>query len=410
MHHIALRFHKEVTSIRGKHRALYSLALMLFFFAIFDSVLSYALPVLFTQSGLSKSEMGLVLGFSSIAGAAFDIILSRVITNTDFRKMFLFMIAGCAVYFGSLVAPASVGMYLFAMAVWGLYWNLLSYGLYNFISNEESHSTHASSWGILDIFKGLGLVVAPIIASAAIAEGIGPRLFGVAFIVLAIIYGCYVLLLKESKKPEKPAHKLHKFSSQHGLSTWVRVARSLAPVLMLNILLCTYDLAFMTIGPLISEDLGKTSNLGGVFLTLYYLPTVLTLWTVGPITRRFGKKRTAFLGFGLGAVITALFAVIGLSLALLPLVFLSSVISALAWPALKGAFADYIEESKEFEKEIEILTSFTGNIGCILGPSLVGILSDRMGNVNALSTIGFVCSALAFILWKFTPKHIRVVA
>ncbi len=409
MHHIAVQFHKEVSSIRGRHRALYSLAVMLFFFAIFDSVLSYALPILFTQSGLSKTEMGLVLGFSSIAGAAFDILLSRIIKNTDFRKMFLMMIAGCAVYFASLIVPATLAIYLFAMALWGLYWNLLTYGLYNFVANQEASNAHASSWGILDIFKGLGLVVAPLIASYAIGEKVGPKLFGVAFVFLAILYGCYVMLIKVSANPANPAPQHHKFSvHKKDFRTWLTVARKLFPVLFLNVLLCTFDLSFATIGPLVSEDLGKTTHVGGLFLTLYYLPTVLTLWTVGPVTRRFGKKNTAFVGFGIGGLCTALFAILGVSVFLLPLVFFASVISALAWPALKGAFADYISESGAVEKEIEILLSFTGNIGCVLGPSLAGVLSDHIGNINALSVIGFVCAVLAFIMWRFTPKHIRV--
>lgn len=409
MHHFASRVQKQVSGIRGKQKALYSLALLLFFFAIFDSVLSYALPLLFTQSGLSKSQMGLVLGFSSIAGAVFDIILSKFLKNTNFRRMFLFMLAGCAIFFTSLFASTSVFVYLFAMAVWGLYWNLLTYGLYNFISTKQPEAAHASSWGVLDIFKGLGLVVAPLLAGLAIGETVGTPLFATAFFVLAMVYLSYVLLLKVSSKPKTAPlhHKLH-ILRRHGFWKWMRILRILFPVLALYVLLCLYDLSLATIGPLVSEELGVLHQSGGFFLTLYHLPSVFMLWTVGNFTKKFGKKKVAFIGFGIGASITGLFAFLGLSLLLLPLIFVASLISAMAWPALKGAFADYISESPDYEKEIEILIDFMGNIGCVLGPIFAGVLADIVGNLPALSMVGVFCGISSFVLLRYTPKQIKV--
>lgn len=393
-----------------KHKALYALSSMLLFFAIFDSVLGYALPILLTSNGFTKTEMGLILGFSSVAGALFDVLLGKIIKDTSYQKMFLLMLAGCALYFGALTMSPSLFVYLFAMAVWGLYWNFLTYGLYNFVSTHEKVSDHASSWGVLDIFKGVGLVVAPIIASLAIGDRIGTPLYITAFIFLIIVYFFYLLILKFGGTYKKKEAKEAKLKNGKSLKIWFLVLRSLFPVFILNILLCVYDLSFATVGPLISENLGKQNHLGGAFLTLYYLPTILVLWLVGPITKKYGKKRTSFLGFIIGGILTGVMAFFGSSLIILPIILMSSLISSLAWPSLKGAFADYISKTPQYERQIEILTDFTGNIGCIIGPTVAGFAADTFGNVNALSFIGVACSVVAFVVFLFTPKKLRVSA
>lgn len=386
------------------HRALLALAVMVFFFAVFDTLLVYALPLMLSERGFSKTELGLIIGSSSMAGAALDVFLSRILKNTDFRRMFLFVIAGCAGYFVLLLGANSVFTYLVAMAVWGLYWNFLSYGLYNFVGGSDKKE-HASSWGILDVFKGLGLIVAPLIASYAIGERVGPPIFAVSWFFLCCIYLFYLLLLRISNAPHKRVVTHKTGTSSH--SFW-KVGKILAPVLLLNMLLFVFDLSFATIGPLISQGLKGEHSVGGLFLTLYYLPTILVLWIVGPVTAKYGKKRTSFIGFILGTMAVGSFIFVGKTPLLLPIVFISSVVSSLAWPSLKGCFADYIGESPEYEREIEILTSFFTNIGCVLGPVLAGFLADQVGDLQALSVIGFSCGVVALFVYKATPRKIHV--
>ncbi len=393
-------------SIKEKaNRALLALSVMLFFFAIFDSLLSYALPILLIQRGFSETQLGLIIGSSSIAGALADIVLSRFLKNTDFRKMFLLMIIGCAAYFAILFGADSLALYLFAMALWAFYWNFLSYGLYNFVGLSPENE-HATNWGILDIFKGLGLILAPVIASIAIEETVGPRIFIVSLFFLFCVYLFYTLLLKVSDTPKKIVVESR---TKVDYKRFFKVSRILFPIFMMEILLAIFDMSFSTIGPLISEHLKGPQSLGGLFLTLYYLPTVIMLWLAGPITKRFGKKRTSFIGFSIGAIGIGTFALFGENVILLPLVFITSMISSLAWPALKGAFADYITRYPNYEREIEILVDFFGNIGCILGPILAGFLAQSLGEIQALSAIGVACGVLSLVLWRITPRKIRIV-
>lgn len=393
-------------SIKEKaNRALLALSAMLFFFAIFDTLLSYALPILLTARGFSETDLGLIIGSSSLAGVVIDMLVSRFVKNTDFRKMFLLMIVGMAVYFAVLFGSNTIFLYLVAMALWALYWNFLSYGLYNFVGSTPERD-HATNWGILDIFKGLGLIVAPLIASMTIAGGVSPLVFGVSLFFLFCVYVFYTVLVKVSDTPKKLSAKSMKIVNY---GRFFMVAKVIAPILVMDILLAIFDMSFSTIGPLVSESLKGPSSLGGLFLTLYYLPTVVMLWLAGPITNKFGKKKTAFVGFSIGALGIGTFALFGKGLILLPLVFVTSMISSLAWPAIKGCFADYITRYPEYEKEIEILTSLFGNIGCIIGPVVAGYLAEQLGDIQALSAIGIVCGLITLLVWQFTPRKIRIV-
>jgi Na+/melibiose symporter-like transporter len=291
------------------------------------------------------------------------------------------------------------------MALWALYWNFLSYGLYNFVGSTPEKE-HATNWGILDIFKGLGLIVAPVVASLALKGGVTPLIFGVSLVFLFLVYIFYSILVKISDEPKKISAKQ---IDRVDYARFWKVARVIAPILVMDVLLAVFDMSFSTIGPLISESLKGPHALGGLFLTLYYLPTVIMLWLAGPITQKFGKKKTAFVGFSIGALGIGTFALFGKGLILLPLVFITSMISSLAWPAIKGCFADYITRYPAYEREIEILTSFFGNIGCIIGPIVAGFLAEQIGDIQALSAIGVVCGTVTLIVWSFTPRKIKII-
>lgn len=71
------------------HRSLWVTSVMLMFFALFDGINGYAVPLLLLQNGISKSATGLIMSASSAAGAAFDLILMRFIKRTNYRRIYL---------------------------------------------------------------------------------------------------------------------------------------------------------------------------------------------------------------------------------------------------------------------------------------------------------------------------------
>ena len=145
---VSLRFYSQLKKLGLTNNLLYLVATMLFFWAIFDGVLGYMVPLLITQAGFSETTMGIIFGSSSIVGGVFDFLLSKYITNTHFRRIYLAMLALCAIYPLLLWQAKGVWMFLLAMAFWGVYFDLQNFGNFDFVGRKADAATHSSHFGI----------------------------------------------------------------------------------------------------------------------------------------------------------------------------------------------------------------------------------------------------------------------
>ena len=390
-----------------EHHALYVVAITFFFFRIFDGVLSYAVPLLIIERGFSETQMGFIIGFSSLAGAVFDIGLARVLRRVSYRKLFLFVFIAALFYALTLWGAKELIVFLLAMALWGIYFDFMNFGTYNFISRVMKPAEHSSSFGVLDIFKSLGYLIAPIFSGMVIFETVKSPTFILALMFLAMGFVFYLLLLSE-KDTVVVSTPRRKGSILEELRIWRKIFKPLYPVLLMTFAMNIGDSFFWTVGPLISERMTSIHPLGGFLITLYFLPSLLTGWFVGRVTSRYGKKRTAIVSFLFGSIILSTGYFAGFSPILLLIVFASSTLSAIAWPAMNGAYADYIAETPELEPSIEGLSDFVYNLSYVVGPILAGIMADHFGESGALAFSGGVGIVISLILIKITPRHIHL--
>lgn len=388
-----------------RHTALYTVAITFFFFRIFDGILTYALPLLVTEQGYSKTEMGLVIGSSSLAGAVFDILLSRILKKTSYRKLFFFVFVLASGYLFLLYNATHLLIFVLAMALWGLYFDLMNFGTFNFIATTAKEHEHTSSFGVMSVFVNLGYLLAPIISGLVILDKVGDRTFILALMFLAM---SFVYFLTIPKVKQKAQIVVSKKSFLTEIRSWKSLSSFLTPVLIMTFTLNMTDAFFWTIGPIVSEGISKIHPFGGLLLTLYSLPGLLVGWFVGRITNRFGKKRTAIVAIFAGSATLTTVSLVGLSPSILFIIFISSLLSAIAWPALNGAYADYISEAPRSEPEIEGVSDFSYNAAYVVGPVLAGFLSDHIGDVNTLAFSGIFGMIAAVVLFKITPKHITV--
>lgn len=392
-------------------RLLYNASLMIFFWSIFDGIISYITPLVITAGGLSKTTMGLIYSGSSVFGAVFDFLLSKFLKNTHYRKLFFLMFAICFGYPFLLWKAYSVFLFIVAMAFWGLYYDLMNFGCFDFVSRTAKTNEHSSSFGVLGVFKSLGYLIAPLLAGWLVVKAVETKPFLAALLFLAISFLFYLLLLSLTKNGSRETIKEKIYKPVNvlvELHIWKKVGLVLLPVLIFTMLLYVFDAFFWTLGPLYSQDFKNFSNFGGLFMTMYTLPTLLTGWVVGRLTKKFGQKRTAFVSFLIFSVCLSFLALLRNPYLILSLVFFSSMIGSLAWPAIKGAFVDYITESFKYEKEIEGLGDFFINIGYVLGPMLAGFFSDKIGNSNAFSVLGMAGVLVTLVLMVVTPKEIKI--
>jgi MFS family permease len=395
----------------NQHRSLYALSIMILFWAMFDTVITYITPLVLTEHGLSNTMMGIIIGSSSVFGALFDLFMTKIAPRATFRRLFLAMFAICLIYPLILWQAKSIWMFLLAMALWGVYYDLVNFGKFNFIGRFQKMSEHSSSFGIVEVFQAIGVSLAPIFVGITIISVVTWQSFVLSWIFLGIGVIFYLLLTVITRKqiPIIKSRETKNISRPHiNYQLLGKIAKTMLPVLIATFVIYTIEGFYWTVGPLFAENAFFGGPYAGLFLTAFAIPPLFTGWFVGSITKRFHKKRTAFFSLFIGSGLIALFAFIPTPLLTIPLNFIAGIFIALSYPALSGAYADYVSERPEVEKDIIALEDMAMNTGYIIGPMIAGMLADMVGFDYAFTIIG-ICGAIVAIMliWK-TPKNIII--
>ena len=395
----------------GKNPPVLIFSLVVLFWTLFDSIMQYITPLLIEEQGFSMSMIGLIIGSSSIAGAMFDFIVCKLFKNTNFKKMFLIMFLICAIYPLLLWQAKTLWFFLFLMAVWGIYFDLYGFGVFDFVGRYTKKTDHASSFGIVQIFRALGGMLAPLIVGFVIVSSVDWRAFslGWLFLTIGFIFFVVIIILMRKYQPidKDLAYTPRRKNLFIELHLWKKLGKSMMPVLFLTFYLFVIEGFFWTLAPLYVET-ANFGQFGGVLLATYILPALIVGWFVGSLTKRFGKKRTAFTGLLIGSLVLSSFFYVSNPVILIITVFTASLFISMALPAINAAYADYISEAPQVEGEIESLEDFAFNIGYAVGPISAGILADIVGIKGAFSILGLFGAVLAFILLIVTPKNIVI--
>ncbi len=401
----------HVKTYGKQHQALYLLSLVILFWAVFDGITTYITPLVLTESGMSKTVMGLIYASSSVFGAGFDFLMCKIFKNSYYRRVFLGMFAVSALYLVALANAKTIWIYLLAMVFWGIYYDLKNFGSFDFVARFTKTADHSSSFGVISVFTAGGYLLAPLLASFLITDkvGITPFIASGIFLVVAfvILLGLFTRESKYSQERLETQYRYRGFLAE--LKLWRRIDRVLLPVLIMIMMLNIVDSFFWTVGPLLAESFASIHQFAGGFMAAYELPALLVGWMVGTVTGKLGKKRTAFLALLTGSLVLVMIGYLTNPLLLIAAVFFSSMLMSIAWPALRSAFADYIHETGKYEKEIEGLEDLYTNIGYVIGPALAGLLADLLGNAKTFSVLGVMGVLAAVYLIKTTPKEINVV-
>lgn len=394
------------------HRSVFLVGLMVFFWTFFDASNQYVTPLLIDAQGFSSLAMGAIIASSSIVGAIFDFFICRLLRNTSWRRVFLVMFALCLVYPALLWSTGGLWLFLLAMAWWGVYFDLFGFGTLDFVGREMPASAHSSSYGIIQMFRALGVLVAPLIVGSMVAAraGLDRRIMWLAWAVLLLGAVALGLLLQRHRRQPLPGKDVacRTLSWRQELKAWRRVSRKLWPVLLFSLTYFITDAYFWTLAPLFAEKSTELREYGGLFLTVYALPALFCGWIVGPINRRWGKKRTAFVCLLFAGLVFMTFRWWQGAALILVLTMLGSFFIDLGLPSINGAFADYVSEAEAAEGEISALNDLMMNLGYIVGPLFAGAAADFFDLKVSFSILGVFILLAAVVLLAFAPKKIEI--
>jgi len=388
---------------------------MIFFFVIFDGVLMYLAPIIITRAGISESLMGLIIGSSSVAGMLFDLVISRIFQDTNYRRMFLFMFIMAALYPLFLFGGTTITIYLVAMAVWGFYYNFYNIGTLDFVGRTTPSSQHTSSFGVLRVFEGSGYLLAPFAGSLLLLYlHPGPRMLLIIAIPLAISFLIYSVIMfrPRTEKDEYVGIVRKDILSFFGeIRLWKVLGVLLLPTLALTLTINMVDAAIWTFGPIFSEQIGAANGIsGGAFMTAYALPPLLVGWVVGIIARRFGMRRTAQWAIAIGSTFLVFVGLVRSPTLLIVLIFTASFFLAVGWPAINAVYTEHVDSAPIYSKEVETLQDLFTNLGDIVGPIAGGYMAQYLGSAHSFIALGLLGVVIAVSLFMMTSPVIPVVA
>ncbi|MCR4329452.1 MAG: MFS transporter [Candidatus Roizmanbacteria bacterium] len=393
----------HVRHYKTKHSLLYTLVTMIFFWSIFDAVLSYFIPILIIQHSYSKTQMGLLIGSSSFFGAVFDIFFSKFVKTPRFRSLYIAMFVLSTAFLVVLYTAHSIWFFILAMLLWGIYWDLFHFANFDFMSTIVTEYERPSSFGLLVVLQSLGITIAPLLAGLVIGSlmGTGPFVLSLGMLTISFMFFLNLLASTRIAHVVVPVESERKNNWLTEFHLWKKISRRLIPLLVLTFFLYVVDAFFWTLGPLLALQ-DKFGSFGGFILVAYTVPFLFGGLFLKHITVRYEHRHIAFICFSIASVLIVLLSTIAAPLLVMALIFAAAFFLSLSLPTVNALYSNYIADERMYEKEIEGLADFFYNLGWMIGPIAAGLLSDAIGISSSFTVLGVIGCIVGIVLFRIT--------
>lgn len=404
--------HYGAKGFLGKPSPMLSYAAIVFFIALGDAIMSYVSPVYIEEFVHSTSAMGIVFATSSAVGFVADLVLGEWFKGKKY-SFFIFWTSFLALCFPAtlLLFPPIVPIFILAMAIWGIYYELILFSDYHFINSYTTRETHSQVWGLLSIIKSLGYVTGPIIAGVLLTSGYKQTFTASLGIYFLAIVGLMMLfrMHKQKRTSEHADVEVEpKRNMLHEIKVWKLLGARIWPLLAFSFVFFLVDSTFWGIGTILAEQVKEQGAPGELILTLYTIPALFAGLMAPKIEKLLGKKRGAFLSGGLSALFLLPIGFTENAWILFALVFFSSLAGASALPLINATYADYLERLGQRGNNLIGLNGAATSISYVIGPIVSGIIADIVGIRNTFSLVGLVYILAAIVVWIATPHKIRM--
>lgn len=386
-----------------------SLSLILFFIFLGDAILSFWVPN-FLQESLSGNSflMGLVFSFSAIVGLFTDLIFPSLLKSFSVNKLVLSAGIFGLSFLGLLILATKlpfVWVFLLAMAIWGIYIELLGFASQQFIADSVPLKLRASGWAIFGTFKNLAFFLGPFIAGWLLIQG----KYTLAGVVTFFITIGIIILVLTGKKHERPISiELSEVNLWKELSHWKVLFVHVWPIVIISIFLGLIDATYWTTGAVWMETLSQKSVWGNFLLPVYQMPALFMGFVVTKWGIYKGKKRTA-LKFLIMASLFLILMVFDLPVPIYILcVFMSSLMLGVTYPLIDAVYSDIVARMGRERKHLVGLSNSTSSLAYIVGPIIAGLITRIVGSKLTFVVAGIATLIIAIILMFITPKKLKL--
>lgn len=385
-----------------------SITLVVFFVSLADAILSYWVPTFIQDSLNSAAAMGLIMGFSAMAGLGTDFILPQIMRNTTVKKLMISAVFTSLAFSLLLLVAIKIpvlAILLGAMAAWGIYYELINFSNHQLVATYVPKYGHAAAWGWIMMFKSTAMFLGPMLAVWLISFSAQKLvLFASSFTLIALF-----IALAAKRHHDRPLEvELHHINFSAELKKWMSLSKHVWQILILSLTLGIIDSVFWTTGTVWSEALTEKSFWGGMILPFYSLPSIPLGLFLAKKKILSGKKKTAEL-LTLASGLALLFLAFTDSLAgILLIILLSSILLSIAFPLADAVYSDIIARMGKQDQHLIGLSNSTFSIAYIIGPVLAGFTAQFFGEQRTFAALGLGVALVSAFLLLATPKKLKL--
>lgn len=399
-------------AISDGRQALLAYTLVMFFYYFGDTIMSYISPIVINSYVSNQVILGLIISTSSMIGLLCDTLFAKIFQHKSYPFFApLTLLSAILFPISFIFFPHITPTFIFAMAIWGAYYEFARFSHFNFIHAFVKTREHAHAWGILQAFQALALLVAPLLAIFFFdINKFLPFWVAIGFFVISLI-GFYWMSWKWKKhvrhhviesQPPIPATLMQK------VKIWHLLIKKIWPIFVFLLILTVLDSSFWTVGTLLSEELRHTSWLGSFLIPAYIFPSIIVTLLAPRLAWRFGKKRVSFITAIIGSLILLAGGLIFPGGGFVIVVLLSSLFIEVSYPEIYAVFEDYVARLGVFGNDMVGLEGAAISLGFIAGPILAGILASFLGNQNAIVCFAGLFGLTAVLALSKVPRKIKM--
>lgn len=381
---------------------------VLFFIRFADSIIAFWAPNQIQNTLNNPVFMGIIISFQSVVGVVADLVFPRLLKSASVRKLVFWAILASALtslFLSSSVVKPFLAIFVVTMALWGIYYELISFANFQFMGSAVPAHRRSGAWGIFGIFVSLAYFFGPLVAAQLLMKG---YLITQGAIVVFLFFAWVLLVITKSFHDTAPVADLTKLNPITEIKHWLTLSEHIWPVLIISLLLGFVDSTFWTVGAVWTEKLAQTNPWGGWLLSFYLLPFILIGLPVARMGIEVGKKKLAEKYLGIAGIMFILMAVnenLGWQIAM---VAAASSALAVCYPMLEGVYSDIIARMRQEKKEMIGLTSSVTNISYIIWPVVAGLISSMVGPRLTFSYLGGLIVIVSVILLLVTPRKLKL--
>lgn len=384
--------------------------IVIFLIRLADALISFWAPELIQSSLGSALYMGLIISFQSIVGLTADLVFPIFLKKGSVKKltilaMFLSGLTVICLYISAL--RPIILFFLVAMVLWGVYYELGGFSVFQFVDNTSSLERRSGVWAILGIFSSSAYLLGPLAAVFILTKGNVLLVCG----VLGLLLVAFLLFTLKRKMYDRPIEaSFDGVKPIRELGYWKELVPSLWQVIAISFLITIIDATFWTTGVVWTVKLVRLNPIGSLLLPLYQVSTIFMGLLVAKWGIYKGKKKKALRGLILAGLFLGGLGIINSIFVVLVIVLISSIFLSISIPLIDGVYSDYIARMGGERKHLIGLNAAVVNMSYIIWPPIAGLLAGSVGEKMTFAYTGIIVFVGAIVLYLVMPRKLKLPA